>query len=84
MINVGDRVTVYFERVEAEYNVEIVRIPLRPHDSWELKRLDGVTVYVQQYSKMVVTKPAAGYPGAEVAGMAKESTGEGPNYPKKD
>jgi hypothetical protein len=58
MINVGDRVTVYFERVEAEYNAEVVAVPQKgTYGAWELKRLDGTPVYIQQYSKMIVTKP---------------------------
>jgi len=57
MIKPGNRVIVYFERVEAEYNVEVVCVPQRPYEAWELKRTNGETVYVQQYSKMVKMNP---------------------------
>lgn len=88
MINVGDRVTIYFERVEAEYNVEVVRVPVRPHDPWELKRMDGVVVYVQTYSKMVRSIPIiskkAEIPVGSVLGSAAISAvkaGEGDKKP---
>lgn len=57
MIKPGDRVTIYFERVEAEYNVEVVTVPQKSHEAWELKKLDGTIVYVQQYSKMIRSNP---------------------------
>lgn len=84
MINIGDRVTVYFERVEAEYNCEIVRIPVRPHDSWELKRLDGTVVYVQNYAKMIRSNPIISKkpePVLASAAMAAVKAGEGDKKP---
>ena len=52
MIQEGDRVNVFFERVEAEYDAEVIGIPCATGDSWKLKRRDGNIVYVQNFSKM--------------------------------
>lgn len=54
-INIGDRVSVFFERCEAEINVKVVNIPGGTGDSWALQRMDGTLVYVQTFSKIVRT-----------------------------
>lgn len=52
-MEIGDRVNVFFDRVESELNVKILGIPSTPEDSWKLQRMDGTFVQIQNYEKMV-------------------------------
>lgn len=52
-IEKGDRVNVFFDRGEPEYNVQVMEFPAGFGDSWQLVRLDGTVVYVQTFTKMV-------------------------------
>ena len=52
-IQEGDIVNVYWERIEGEYEVEVLYTPQDTGDSWRFRRKDGTIVYVNSFSKMV-------------------------------
>ena len=55
-IEIGDRVNVFFDRVDGEFNALVLGYPAGPGDCWRLKRLDDTVVQVQTYAKMVRVK----------------------------
>jgi hypothetical protein len=52
-IREGDRVNVYFENVEYEFNVLVRYTPADTGDCFTVEREDGTQVAIQSYSKMV-------------------------------
>ncbi len=52
-INKNDIVSIHWEYIDAEFDIEILYIPVDPGDSWHLKRSDGTIVYVNNFCKMV-------------------------------
>ena len=52
-IKEGDTVNIYFERCDAEHEVEILSTPQATGDCFTVKRANGTLVNVQNYSKIV-------------------------------
>jgi hypothetical protein len=51
-IEIGDKVNVYFERVPAEFSVEVTYVPQATGDSWYVKRESGIIVAINSFTKM--------------------------------
>lgn len=51
-IKEGDKVNVYFDRCDAEFDCEVVYTPAAPGDVFHLKRSDGTPIIVMVFSKM--------------------------------
>jgi hypothetical protein len=56
MLEVNDRVNIYFDTTQAELDVMILYIPVASGDSWHVVRKDGTLVYVQMFAKMEQVK----------------------------
>lgn len=52
-IKEGDTVNIYFDRCDAEHEVEILYTPCSTGDCFKVKRIDGTIVNVQTYCKIV-------------------------------
>lgn len=52
IIEIGDRVNVFFPTANAEFDVEVLYGPQDVGDSWKMKRADGTPINVQLFSKM--------------------------------
>ena len=56
-IEIGDFVDIFFMTTDAEFYVEVLRVPWSTGDSWVVKRRDGTIVNVHIFSKMVKKEP---------------------------
>ncbi len=54
-IDIGDRVDIFFQTLEPEFDVEVLDTPAATGDCWKLKRQTGIIVYVQQFDRMIRT-----------------------------
>ena len=52
MIKSGSRVNIYWERVQAEFNVVVASVPNNPDSPWIFRRDDGKEVIVSSFSKI--------------------------------
>lgn len=52
MIKETNRVNVYFDHVEAEFNVKVMYKPQQLGDVWIVQRDDGTEVTIQTFAKM--------------------------------
>lgn len=53
-IKIGMIINVFWEHIDAEYDVKVLYIPQATGDSWVLKRTDGTVIIVNTFCKMVV------------------------------
>jgi hypothetical protein len=51
-IKKGDKVNVYWEHINAEFDLEVLHTPQDVGDYWTLKRKDGTIINVVLYSMM--------------------------------
>jgi len=52
-IQIGDKVNVFFENIDAEFDLEVLHIPVATGDSWHLRTENGTLIYVNMFSKMI-------------------------------
>ena len=51
----GCHVDIYFVAADAEFDVEVLYVPVATGDSWVIKRKDGMIINVQLFEKMIRT-----------------------------
>lgn len=52
-IKVGDKVTIFWETISAEWRLVVLRKPQFMGDCWTLRREDGTPIDVMYFAKMV-------------------------------
>jgi len=52
-MDIGDIVDIFWENVQAEFEVKILHKPCATGDSWVLERTDGTEILVNSFSKMI-------------------------------
>ena len=55
-IEVGDKVSIDWEQIGSEFELEVLYKPCATGDSWHLKRTDGTILYVSSFGRMVRDK----------------------------
>ncbi len=53
MINEGDIVNIFWEHLDAEYEVEVISRPGAVGYCWTFKRRDGIIIVIRNFGKMV-------------------------------